>query len=211
MGRDGPLLAPRPCSATDDNRSGRSHTQIAGVFSLTMELTSWHASCSYMMTATWRAIITDIPVKIFTDRILPFFKAKEALSLGCTNKFFALVTTDEAFWRQKVAADYNFTGSETARTSNWKTIYRGFRNPRVFVWGCVIILLCYAGVNSFIYAFLLTRPVIIKQSGEYWSTWVSTTSKDYWLVPGRFSDRTSPSRCPRGQSGNNQLVSKFYS
>jgi len=119
----------------------------------------------------------DIPVKIFTDRILPFCKVKDALSLGRTNKFFALVTTDKAFWRQKVAADYNFTGSETARTSDWKIVYQRFsnRNPRVFVWGCVIILLCYAGVNSFIYAFLLTRPVITKQSGERWSTWVSTT------------------------------------
>jgi len=88
-----------------------------------------------MVTATWRAVITDIPVKIFTDRILPLFKAEDALSLGCTNKFFALVTADEAFWRQRLVVDYNFTGSETTRTSNWKVVYQRFsnRNPRVFV------------------------------------------------------------------------------
>ena len=166
-----------------------------------------------MVAATWRAVITDIPVKIFTDRILSFCEFKDALSLGCTNKFFALVTTDEAFWRRKVAVDYNFTGSETTRTSDWRIIYQRFsnRNPRVFVWGCVIILLCHTGVNSFIYTFLLIRPVITKQSGERRSTWVSTAPQDEGPVPDSFSGRASPSRCPRGQSGNNSLVSKSHS
>ena len=153
-----------------------------------------------MMTANWRAVITDIPVEIFTDRILPFFKAEDALSLGCTNKFFALVSTNEAFWRQRLIVDYNFAGSETTRRSNWKVIYQRFsnRNPRVFVWGCVIILLCYTGVNSFICTFLLIRPLTTKQSGEPRSTWVSTASKDDRLVLYSFSGRTPPPRCPRG-------------
>ena len=59
------------------------------------------------------------------------------LSLGCTNKFFALVVNDGMFWRQRAAVDYDFTGLETARTSGWKLIYRRLRNPRVSVWGWV--------------------------------------------------------------------------
>lgn len=60
---------------------------------------------------------------------------KDVFSLGCTNKFFALITTDDTLWKRRLAVDYNFTGSETARTSGWKFIYKRLRNPRVFVWG----------------------------------------------------------------------------
>jgi len=48
--------------------------------------------------AAWRAGITDIPVKLFIDNILPFCEAKDILSLGCASKFFALFATD-VFWR----------------------------------------------------------------------------------------------------------------
>jgi len=89
------------------------------------------------MTTTWRAVITDIPVKIFTENILPFCKVKDVLSLCCTSKFFALIMTDGMFWKRKAIVDYNFTGPETAKTSRWKFSYQKLRNPRVFVWGCV--------------------------------------------------------------------------
>jgi len=87
------------------------------------------------MAAVRRAGIADISVEVLIYNILPFCEPEDVLSLGCTNKFFALVATNGAFWRQKLAVDYNFTGSETTRTSNWKTLYQRFRNPRVFVWG----------------------------------------------------------------------------
>lgn len=88
--------------------------------------------------AVQRTGIVDMPVELLIDNILPFCEAKDVFSLGCTNKLFALVTTDDTLWRRKLAVDYNFTGSETARTSGWKFIYQRLRNPRVFVWGCVV-------------------------------------------------------------------------
>ena len=96
--------------------------------------------------AAHRTGIADIPVELLIDNILPFCEAKDVVSLGCTNKFFALLTTDDMFWKRKLAVDYNFTGSETARTNGWKFIYQRLRNPRVFVWGCVILscsFVCY--------------------------------------------------------------------
>ena len=93
--------------------------------------------------ATQRTGIADIPVELLLDNILPFCEAKDVLSLGCTNKLFALVTTDDMLWKRKLVVDYNFTGSETARTSGWKFIYQRLRNPRVFVWGCVIFSVLY--------------------------------------------------------------------
>jgi len=86
------------------------------------------------------ARITDIPVNVFVDNILPFCEVKDVISLGYTNKFFALITNDEMFWKRNLVIDYNFTASETARTSGWRflyLIYRSSRNPRIFVWGCV--------------------------------------------------------------------------
>ena len=83
--------------------------------------------------------IADVPVEVLIDNILPFCEVKDVFSLGCTNKFFALITTDDTFWKRRLAVDYNFTGSETARSSGWKFIYKRLRNPRVFVWGYVIL------------------------------------------------------------------------
>src|SRR5579872_3231092 len=82
--------------------------------------------------------IADIPVEVFVHNILPFCQVKDVFALGCTNKFFAHVTMDDTFWKERLAIDYNFTGSETARTSGWKSIYKRLRNPRLFIWGYVV-------------------------------------------------------------------------
>ena len=104
--------------------------------------------------ATQSIGIADVPVEVLIDNILPFCEVNDVVSLGCTNKLFAIVTTDDMFWKRRLAIDYNFTGSETARTSGWKFIYKRLRNPRVFVWGYVISFIssCYKGVDSFVYA-----------------------------------------------------------
>ena len=65
------------------------------------------------------------------------------LSLGCTNKFFAHIMSDDALWRRKLVIDYNFTGSETNRTSGWKFIYLRLGKPQLFCWGCVMFLFRY--------------------------------------------------------------------
>ena len=84
-----------------------------------------------------RARITDVPVKVFIDNVLPFCEAKDVISFGCTNKFFTLVANDKKFWKRKLAIDCNFPVSETARTGGWRCLYRISRNPRIFVWGYV--------------------------------------------------------------------------
>ena len=151
--------------------------------------------------AAWRAGITDISINLFTDNILPFCEAKDILSLGCTNKFFALFATD-AFWRRKLAVDYNFTGSGTARTSGWKFIYRGLRNPRVFVWGCVAFSFCYniRGVHLFVNVLTRARPIAIIQRGVLWSNYIFA-APNLNLPKCSFSTRTS-SKYSCGQPRN---------
>ena len=79
----------------------------------------------------------DLPIELLTNKILLFCGVRDMLSLGCTNKFFALIMSDGAFWRRRLAIDYNFTGSETNRTSGWKFIHLRLGKPRLFAWGCV--------------------------------------------------------------------------
>ena len=93
----------------------------------------------------------DIPAEVLMDGILPFCQAEDVLSFGRTNKFFALVAID-MFWRRRLMLDYNFTGSETARSSGWQFIYQRLRNrnPQLFVWGCANFSFCYAIRCSFV-------------------------------------------------------------
>ena len=148
--------------------------------------------------------ITDIPAKLLINKILPFCQTEDVLSLGRTNKFFALVANDDTFWRRRVAVDYKFTGPETARTSNWKSVYRKLRNPQVFVWGCVSFSF-FDVMRVFICSLMhsRTRSIVIIQRQGLRPTWVITVSKDD-LLRCSFSSRTSPSRHSCGQSGNEQ-------
>lgn len=74
--------------------------------------------------------LQEIPIEVFTDHLLPNLPVRDLLNLTCTNKFFAVLCTDETFWMRKLEQDYNFTGAGTARTSGWKFIYRGLFHPR---------------------------------------------------------------------------------
>lgn len=79
--------------------------------------------------------ITDIPIEVFIDVLLPLLPVSDLLRLGCTSHFFYLITSDEPFWHRKIQEDYNFPSSDTARTTGWKFIYRRLANPKVYVWG----------------------------------------------------------------------------
>lgn len=81
------------------------------------------------------ASISDLPVEILQDNLFPFLPAKELLRLTCTNKSFAALCSDEAIWKRKLDADFNYTGAGTARTSGYKVLYRGLHRPKVYVWG----------------------------------------------------------------------------
>ncbi len=84
--------------------------------------------------------VTDIPVEVFLDNLLPFAAVRDVLSFGSTNKHFAAICADETFWKRRCQEDFNFTSQETARQSGWRNLYRGLNHPRIFVWGFVTTL-----------------------------------------------------------------------
>ncbi|KAJ1307014.1 hypothetical protein OPQ81_007993 [Rhizoctonia solani] len=79
--------------------------------------------------------ITDLPIELLIDYLLPCIPLQDLLSLSCTCKYFAIVCGDDTFWKRKTSEEYNFEGAGSARTSGFKYVYRGLRHPRVFVWG----------------------------------------------------------------------------
>ncbi|EGO22280.1 hypothetical protein SERLADRAFT_472869 [Serpula lacrymans var. lacrymans S7.9] len=80
-------------------------------------------------------VLSDIPVEVLIDNVLPFFSISDIVHLGSTNRFFASLCNDDTFWKRRLQADFNFSDEKTARTTGWKLIYKGLSNPRVFVWG----------------------------------------------------------------------------
>jgi SCF-associated factor 1 len=79
--------------------------------------------------------LSDIPVEVLLDNVMPLLTPSDLFHLAQTSRFFALLCDDDTFWKRKLKHDFNFSGIGTARTSGWKFIYKGLRNPKLFVWG----------------------------------------------------------------------------
>ncbi|KAI0318375.1 RCC1/BLIP-II [Amylostereum chailletii] len=79
--------------------------------------------------------LSDLPVEVLIDNLLPSIALEDLVRLGRTNNFFAAVCFDDTFWKRKCQEDFNFTSAETARTSGWKALYKGIHRPKLFVWG----------------------------------------------------------------------------
>ncbi|KLO11069.1 RCC1/BLIP-II protein [Schizopora paradoxa] len=79
--------------------------------------------------------LSDIPVEVLLDNLLPTLEVKDLLSLGSTSKAFYEIVTDDTFWKLKCDRDFNFNGKKTARTSGWIIIYKGLSKPKCYVWG----------------------------------------------------------------------------
>lgn len=82
--------------------------------------------------------LLDLPVELFFDQIFNYLPVRDILSLGSTNRFLQSVVGDEIFWHRRIQEDFNFSGSDTARQTGWKTIYKRLSNSHVYVWGYVL-------------------------------------------------------------------------
>ncbi|KAH9884808.1 RCC1/BLIP-II [Cubamyces lactineus] len=81
------------------------------------------------------ASITDLPAELFLDGIFPYLPVSDILHLGQTNRFFNSLSEDEAYWHRRIQEDFNFSGSDTARRSGWKFLYKRLSDPHLYVWG----------------------------------------------------------------------------
>lgn len=84
-----------------------------------------------------RCSLGELPVELFLDGIFPLLPVTDLLHLGSTNRFFSNLANDEAYWHRRIQEDFNFSGSDTARKTGWKFLYKRLSHPQVYVWGCV--------------------------------------------------------------------------
>ena len=80
--------------------------------------------------------LEQLPVEVLLDHVLPILPLGSLLSLTMTSSFFRDLCQDQILWKRKLLDEYNFSSTaSTARTTEFKTIYKGIHHPRVFVWG----------------------------------------------------------------------------
>lgn len=80
-------------------------------------------------------VLSDLPVEVLLDNLLPWLAIPDLIHLGETDRFFSRLCNDDTFWKRKLQEDFNFTDERTARITGWKQIYRGLSDPKTFVWG----------------------------------------------------------------------------
>ncbi|EMD39127.1 hypothetical protein CERSUDRAFT_112811 [Gelatoporia subvermispora B] len=79
--------------------------------------------------------ITDLPVELFLDNILPLLPNADLIHFGATSRLFYQLASDETLWHRKLQQDFNFSGADTARRTGWKFLYSRLAHPRLHVWG----------------------------------------------------------------------------
>ncbi|KAI0832117.1 RCC1/BLIP-II [Trametes gibbosa] len=82
-----------------------------------------------------RCFLAELPVELFLDGIFPYLPVTDLVHLGSTNRFFADLADDEAYWHRRIQEDFNFSGSDTARQTGWKFLYKRLSHPQLYVWG----------------------------------------------------------------------------
>jgi SCF-associated factor 1 len=53
--------------------------------------------------------IQDIPIEVFLDNLLPVIDLPDLLALSSTCKFFAVLCSDDTFWKLKLRQDFNYS------------------------------------------------------------------------------------------------------
>ena len=108
------------------------------------------STLSPMELPNQKSFLSNLPVEVLLDNVLPFSAAPDLFRLAqcskvsayqldhdqwtsfrwCAVQLFAELCADETLWKRKVSEDYNFFGQGTARTNGWKLIYKGLFKPR---------------------------------------------------------------------------------
>ncbi|EJU03639.1 RCC1/BLIP-II [Dacryopinax primogenitus] len=81
--------------------------------------------------------LANLPVEVLLDQLITFLPLADLAHLGATNRFFHALCNDDILWKRKLIEDFNYSKVMDARTSGYKTLYKGMKQPKVYVWGSV--------------------------------------------------------------------------
>ncbi|KAJ9106186.1 hypothetical protein QFC21_001330 [Naganishia friedmannii] len=82
----------------------------------------------------------DLPDDVLIDGILPYLDSLSIDNLGGVSKRLNVLTKDQAFWRRKIRLDFGLDFDllfdvERPLFGFARSLWKGLRNPRVYVWG----------------------------------------------------------------------------
>ena len=114
-----------------------------------------------------------LPDELFVHNIFLYLSSCEVLRLGSTNKRFKYLCQDDAYWRRKLQEDFNFPVNSTTWNARWLFLYKKFRSPLIYVWGCDPFLREYACPRALI---ILHYPDTMKRGVSGIPTWTARAS-----------------------------------
>lgn len=79
--------------------------------------------------------VSQIPYQLLLDAILPLLDIQTLIRLRAVSHAFKEAVDDNVVWRRRIRTDFRFPLQSSARTTGWKTIYRGLANPELYTWG----------------------------------------------------------------------------
>ncbi|KZP01603.1 RCC1/BLIP-II protein [Calocera viscosa TUFC12733] len=83
------------------------------------------------------ASLSSLPVEVLIDNLLDFLPLADLAHLSATNRFFHALCNDDILWKRKLIEDFNYPRVLDARTSGFKPLYKGMKQPKVYAWGSV--------------------------------------------------------------------------
>ncbi|PWN34257.1 RCC1/BLIP-II [Meira miltonrushii] len=78
---------------------------------------------------------SQLPYQLVLDTILPLLDIQTLIRLRAVSHAFKEAVDDNVVWRRRIRSDFRFPLQSSARTTGWKTIYRGLANPELYTWG----------------------------------------------------------------------------
>ncbi|KZT50510.1 RCC1/BLIP-II protein [Calocera cornea HHB12733] len=83
------------------------------------------------------ASLSSLPVEVLLDNLLDFLALADLAHLSATSRFFHALCNDDILWKRKLIEDFNYPRVLDARTSGYKLLYKGMKQPKVYAWGSV--------------------------------------------------------------------------
>lgn len=84
---------------------------------------------------TQSAGLLQLPYQLLVDAVLPLLDLRDLVRLRAVSQALRNTVDDEVVWRRRIVGDFQFPLLSSARTSGWKTLYRGLSDPELYTWG----------------------------------------------------------------------------
>jgi SCF-associated factor 1 len=79
--------------------------------------------------------ITDLPVDVLIQDLLPRLNYHSILALTETCQKFYTLCNDEALWKKLALREFHIPAHATFRNKGWKDIFSKLNDPVVYTWG----------------------------------------------------------------------------